>query len=86
MICIIQLIVEQLFNQGQVPAQRFGSVMSLATQKGPELFLGGVDNTRLYSSLTSATLTYKAYWTIPFGGITVGSAKLPGGDAIIDTG
>jgi hypothetical protein len=54
--------------------------------KGPELFLGGVDTSRLYSTLTAATLTYQAYWTIPFDGIKVGSTTLAGGDAIIDTG
>lgn len=80
-------MIEQLFNQGQVPQQRFGSVMKLNPDtSGAELYLGGVDTSRLYSSLTSIPINYKAFWEFNFDGMTVGSVNLPGGKAYVDTG
>ncbi|THH12233.1 hypothetical protein EW145_g106 [Phellinidium pouzarii] len=78
-------VFQTLALQKQTSASTFGFTL---LPSGSELYLGGIDTSKISGSLTYMPVTQMGYWQIKLGGASVGSKSIFSTpvDAIVDTG
>ncbi|THH12231.1 hypothetical protein EW145_g104 [Phellinidium pouzarii] len=78
-------VFQTLISQKQSSASTFGFTL---LPSGSELYLGGIDTSKISGSLTYTPVTQVGYWQIKLGGASVGSKSIFSTpvDAIVDTG
>ncbi|KAH8118719.1 acid protease [Phellopilus nigrolimitatus] len=80
-----QPVFQSLVAQKKTTSPEFGFTL---LSSGSELYLGGVDTSKISGSLTYTPVTEAGYWQITLGGVSVGSKTIfsNGVDAIVDSG
>lgn len=78
-------VFQSLVAAGQVSQSVFS--FALGGSSGPELFLGGINWSKLSGAITYTPVTQQGYWQVQMDGANVNGNRVTGSvAAIIDTG